>query len=53
MRAQLEGLARLVDEEKIHEAKALLASLESRIGPDDPAALRARWELDLMASGEP
>jgi predicted ATP-binding protein involved in virulence len=43
----LKRLGRLIHEEKYDEARTMLAELEQRLGPDDPALVRARFELDL------
>lgn len=46
---ELEHLYHLLEDEKFDEARAHLASLEQRLGPDDSAMVRARWILDTEA----
>lgn len=46
VRAKIDELFRLLDEEKIEPAKTLFEALAAHLGPDDPAILRAQWILD-------
>lgn len=46
VRAKLDELFRLLDEEEIEPAKTLFEALVAHLGPDDPAILRAQWILD-------
>jgi hypothetical protein len=38
-----------LEDERFAEARAHLARLEERLGPDDSAIVRARWILDTEA----
>lgn len=44
--AELDDLARLLDDEAYEDAAQRLQHLEAQFGPDDPAMTRARWILD-------
>jgi predicted ATP-binding protein involved in virulence len=44
--AELAALFRQIDDARYGEARAALAGLLTRLGPDDPAIVRARWMLD-------
>jgi predicted ATP-binding protein involved in virulence len=45
MRARLDEVARLLDDERYEQAAERLDGLEAQLGPDDPAVIRARWIL--------
>jgi predicted ATP-binding protein involved in virulence len=49
VRAQIDEMARVLDEGRYEEAKTLVDALEAHLGPDDPAVIRARWILDREA----
>jgi predicted ATP-binding protein involved in virulence len=49
VRARIDAMSRLLDEERYEEASTALEGLEAQLGPDDPAVLRARWILDREA----
>ncbi len=49
VRARIDEMFRVLDEERYPEAAELLAGLEGQLGPDDPAVLRARWILEREA----
>ncbi|TKD08379.1 AAA family ATPase [Polyangium fumosum] len=46
---EIDELSRVLDEERYEEGRAMLARLEQRLGPDDPAVIRARWILEREA----
>ncbi|MEP7119648.1 MAG: hypothetical protein ABJE95_02015, partial [Byssovorax sp.] len=46
VKARIEEVARLIEEERYEPAAKALDGLEAQLGPDDPAVLRARWTLD-------
>jgi predicted ATP-binding protein involved in virulence len=52
MQAKIDEVARLLDEERYAPAAKALAALEAKLGPDDPAVIRARWILDREAVPE-
>src|SRR5262249_22959763 len=43
VRAKMEEMSSLLDDERYDEAKPLFDSLEAHLGPDDPAIMRAQW----------
>lgn len=45
----IDTLARALDDERYDVARQLLVQIESQVGPDDPAVIRARWLLDREA----
>ncbi|UQA54922.1 AAA family ATPase [Polyangium aurulentum] len=47
---EIDLLSRLLDDEEYEQAAAVLEALEARLGPDDPAVIRARWTLDREAA---
>jgi predicted ATP-binding protein involved in virulence len=54
MQEQLDRLARLIEDDALPEAKALLAEIEGNLGHDDPTVLGLQWELhDLEVHGAP
>lgn len=52
VRKRIDELSRLLDDEEYEKAADLLGSLEERLGPDDPAVIRARWVLDRETAGK-
>jgi predicted ATP-binding protein involved in virulence len=49
---EIDVLSRLLDDEEYEQAAAVLEALEAKLGPDDPAVIRARWTLDREAVAE-
>jgi predicted ATP-binding protein involved in virulence len=46
---EIDELSRLLDDEEYEKAAVVLEALEGKLGPDDPAMIRARWTLDREA----
>jgi predicted ATP-binding protein involved in virulence len=46
VQAELDTLYRLIEDEEFAAARAQLALLQARLGPEDAAMIRARWMLD-------
>ncbi|MRG91945.1 AAA family ATPase [Polyangium spumosum] len=46
---EIDELSRILDDERYEEGRVLLGQLEERLGPDDPAVIRARWILEREA----
>lgn len=56
MQRELHKLFVYLDDERFAEAKPLLETLETKLGPNDEAMVRARWLLDIgtaTETGEP
>jgi len=47
---EIDALARFLDDERYEEGRAMLEALEAKLGPDDPAMIRARWILERETS---
>jgi predicted ATP-binding protein involved in virulence len=47
---EIDEVAQLLDDEAYASAEEKLAHIEARLGPDDPAVIRARWTLEREAS---
>lgn len=50
VRAKIDEMFRVLDDERYEQGRALLDGLEAQLGPDDPAVIRAHWILDHEAA---
>jgi predicted ATP-binding protein involved in virulence len=50
VQARIDEMSRLLDDERYEQAKEQLDGLAEKLGPDDPAVIRARWILDREAA---